>query len=176
LEINMRRSVMAILGAATLLASTAAFLQVQAQTPAAPGTPPAASKSGVNVGSLNCNVAGGVGFFFGSSKTLNCLLTRTDGVAERYQGTIKRFGVDIGFTKEAYMVWAVFAPGNVGQGALAGAYAGPTVTATAGVGAGANVLIGGSSKQVTLQPVSIEGSIGLNVAAGIAEVELRAAE
>jgi len=159
----MRRSVMAILGAATLLASTAAFLQVQAQTPAAPGTPPAASKSGVNVGSLNCNVAGG-------------LLTRTDGVAERYQGTIKRFGVDIGFTKEAYMVWAVFAPGNIGQGALAGAYAGPTVTATAGVGAGANVLIGGSSKQVTLQPVSIEGSIGLNVAAGIAEVELRAAE
>ena len=172
----MRRSVMAILGAATLLASTAMCIGAQAQTPTAPGTPPAATKSGVNVGSLNCNVAGGVGFVFGSSKTLNCLLTRTDGVAERYQGTIKRFGVDIGFTKEAYIVWAVFAPGNIGQGALAGAYAGPTVTATAGVGAGANVLIGGSSKQVTLQPVSIEGSIGLNVAAGIAEVELRAAE
>lgn len=172
----MRRSVMAILGAATLLASTAMCIEAQAQTPAAPGTPPAATKSGVNVGSLNCNVAGGVGFVFGSSKTLNCLLTRTDGVAERYQGTIKRFGVDIGFTKEAYMVWAVFAPGNIGRGALAGAYAGATAAATVGVGVGANVLIGGSSKQVTLQPVSIEGSVGLNVAAGIAEVELRAAE
>ena len=172
----MRRSVMAIHGAATLLASTAMCIEAQAQTPTAPGTPQAATKSGVNVGSLNCNVAGGVGFVFGSSKTLNCLLTRTDGVAERYQGTIKRFGVDIGFTKEAYIVWAVFAPGNIGRGALAGAYAGATAAATVGVGVGANVLIGGSSKQVTLQPVSIEGSVGLNVAAGIAEVELRAAE
>ena len=113
----MRRSVMAIC-AATLLASTAMCIGAQAQTPAAPGTPPAATKSGVNVGSLNCNVAGGVGFVFGSSKTLNCLLTRTDGVAERYQGTIKRFGVDIGFTKEAYMVWAVFAPGNIEEAPL----------------------------------------------------------
>ena len=172
----MRRSVMAILGAATLLASTAVFLQVQAETPAAAGTPEAATKSGVNVGSLTCNVAGGTGFVFGSSKTLNCILARTDGVAERYEGTIKRFGVDIGFTKEAHVVWLVFAPGNIGPGALAGAYAGPTAAASVGVGVGANVLIGGSNKQVALQPVSVEGNIGLNVAAGVAEIELKAVQ
>ena len=57
-------------------------------------------------------------------------------------------------------------------GALAGNYAGGTASATVGVGVGANVLIGGSSQQVTLQPVSVEGSIGLNVAAGIGAVEL----
>ena len=131
----------------------------------------------MNVGSLTCTVAGGVGFVFGSSKELTCLFNRTNGVAERYTGSIKKFGVDIGFTKEAQIVWLVFAPGGIGAGALSGAYAGATGSATVGVGVGvgvgANVLVGGSNKQVSLQPVSVEGSVGLNVAAGIAEVELR---
>ena len=130
------------------------------------------SQSGANVGSLTCNVAGGVGFVFGSSKDLSCLFTRTDGKAERYTGSIKKFGVDIGFTKEAQIVWLVFAPGNIAPGALRGSYGGATASATVGVGAGANVLLGGSSKQITLQPVSVEGSVGLNVAAGIGEVDL----
>jgi hypothetical protein len=151
--------------------STALALLATAAIPAA-----AQTKSGVNVGSLTCTVAGGVGFVFGSSKQLTCLFSRSNGVAERYTGTIKKFGVDIGFTKEAQIVWLVFAPGNIGAGALAGAYAGGTASATVGAGAGANVLIGGSNKQVSLQPVSVEGSVGLNVAAGIAEVELRAAK
>jgi hypothetical protein len=167
----MVRSVLTAVSAATLLVGVATY--AYSQTPATPGTPQAAGKSGANVGSLTCNVAGGVGFVFGSSKELSCLFTRTDGIAERYTGTIKKYGVDIGFTKEAQMVWLVFAPGSIAPGALAGSYGGATASATVGVGVGANVLIGGSSKQVTLQPVSVEGSVGLNVAAGIGEVELR---
>lgn len=150
-----------------IVAATAGLLLV-ATTSAS-----AQSSSGVNVGSLTCTVAGGVGFVFGSSKELTCLFNRTNGVAERYTGSIKKFGVDIGFTKEAQIVWLVFAPGGIGAGALSGAYAGATGSATVGVGVGANVLVGGSNKQVSLQPVSVEGSVGLNVAAGIAEVELR---
>lgn len=150
-----------------IVAATAGLLLV-ATTSAS-----AQSSSGVNVGSLTCTVAGGVGFVFGSSKELTCLFSRTNGVAERYTGSIKKFGVDIGFTKEAQIVWLVFAPGGIGAGALSGAYAGATGSATVGVGVGANVLVGGSNKQVSLQPVSVEGSVGLNVAAGIAEVELR---
>jgi hypothetical protein len=169
----MLRSLLAAAGAATLLMGAATAFS---QTPATPGTPQAAGRSGANVGSLTCNVAGGVGFVFGSSKDLNCLFTRTDGIAERYTGTIKKFGVDVGFTKEAQIVWLVFAPGNIAPGALAGAYAGATASATVGVGAGANVLLGGSNKQVSLQPVSVEGSVGLNVAAGIGEVELKYAK
>jgi Protein of unknown function (DUF992) len=167
----MLRSVLAAAGAATLLlgAATSAF----SQTPATPGTPQAAGKSGANVGSLTCNVAGGIGFVFGSSKELSCLFARTNGIAERYSGTIKKFGVDIGFTKEAQMVWLVFAPGALAPGSLAGGFAGATATAAAGIGVGANVLVGGSSKQITLQPVSVEGSVGLNVAAGVGEIELR---
>ena len=166
----MRRSVLAILGATALTAISALAF---AQAPAAPGTAPAAGKSGVNVGSLQCKVAGGVGFVFGSSKDLDCLLVRTDGVAERYAGSINRYGVDIGFTKEAHIVWLVFAPGAIGAGALAGDYGGVTAGASFGVGLGANVLVGGSNKQIALQPVSVEGSVGLNVAAGVASVSLR---
>jgi len=165
----MLRSVLAAAGAATLLMGAATAFS---QTPATPGTPQAAGRSGANVGSLTCNVAGGVGFIFGSSKELSCLFTRTNGVAERYTGTIKKFGVDIGFTKEAQIVWLVFAPGSIAPGSLAGGYAGATASATVGVGAGANVLLGGSNNQVTLQPVSVEGSVGLNVAAGIGAVDL----
>jgi hypothetical protein len=163
---------LAILGATALTAlSTFALAQT-----AAPGTAPAASKSGVNVGSLQCKVAGGMGFIFGSSKDLDCLLVRTDGVAEHYSGSINRYGVDIGFTKEAHIVWLVFAPGAIGAGALTGDYGGVTAGASFGVGLGANVLVGGSNKQIALQPVSVEGSVGLNVAAGVAAVSLKAAK
>ena len=136
------------------------------------GLSTAQSQAGANVGSLSCTVAGGVGFVFGSSKELSCLFTRTDGKGERYSGSVKKFGVDIGFTKEAHIVWLVFAPGSIAPGALAGSYGGATASATVGVGAGANVLLGGSNKQITLQPVSVEGSVGLNVAAGIGAIDL----
>jgi hypothetical protein len=165
----MQRSILAAAGAVSLVVASAAF----AQTPASPGTPQASGKSGVNVGSLTCKVAGGVGFVFGSSKDLTCLFARTDGVAEPYVGTVKKYGVDIGFTKEAHIVWLVFAPGQVARGALAGDYGGVTAGAAVGVGVGANVLLGGSNKQITLQPVSVEGGVGLNVAGGVAAVSLR---
>lgn len=154
----MLRSVLAAASAATLLVGIATH---------------AYSQSGANVGTLTCNVAGGIGFVFGSSKDLSCLFTRTNGTAERYTGSIKKFGIDVGFTKEAQMVWLVFAPGSIAPGALAGSYGGATASGTVGVGVGANVLVGGSSKQVTLQPVSVEGSVGLNAAAGIGVVELQ---
>jgi len=157
----MRRSVFAMLGTVALVAGAALYGQTHAQT------------TGANVGSLTCNVAGGVGFVFGSSKQISCLFNRTNGTAERYTGEIKKFGVDIGFTKEAQIVWLVFAPGSLAPGTLSGGYAGATASGTVGVGVGANVLVGGNNRQITLQPLSVEGSVGLNVAAGIGAVELR---
>ena len=163
----MTKRLMVLAAATAGLMTLGAGIAAQAEAP---------SKSGVNVGSLTCNVAGGTGFVFGSSKEINCIFARGNGTAERYTGTIKKFGVDVGFTKEAHIVWLVFAPGQVANGALAGDYGGATASATAGVGVGANVLVGGSNKQVSLQPVSVEGSVGLNVAAGVAEVTLKAAK
>jgi hypothetical protein len=135
---------------------------------------PASAGSGVNVGSLNCKVAGGSGFIFGSTKSLSCLFTRHDGTAERYTGEVKKYGVDLGFTEGAYMIWLVFAPGNVKKGALAGDYAGATASAAVGLGLGANVLVGGSNDQIALQPASVEGVQGLNVAAGFGQISLKA--
>ena len=155
----MQRSLLAFVGVATMAMSSASFAQ----------------SGGVNIGSLQCRVAGGMGFVFGSSKDMDCLLVRTDGSGERYVGTINKYGVDIGFTKEAQMVWLVFAPGAVAKGALAGDYGGATASATVGAGVGANVLLGGSNKQITLQPVSVEASAGLNIAAGVAGVTLKPA-
>jgi hypothetical protein len=157
----MRRLISTIVGVSVAALSTAALAQ--------------AGKSGVNVGSLQCRVSGGMGFVFGSSKDLDCLFVRPDGVGERYVGTINKYGVDLGFTKEAQIVWLVFAPGSVAKGALAGDYGGATASATVGAGVGANVLLGGSNKQITLQPVSVEGSAGLNVAASVAAVTLKPA-
>jgi len=68
----------------------------------------------------------------------------------------------------------VFAPtSDLRQGALSGDYVGATAQATVAVGAGANVLVGGFNKSIDLQPLSVEGSEGLNVAAGIGAISLR---
>lgn len=133
-----------------------------------------AGHQGMNAGTLSCNVTGGAGFVFGSTKALSCIFARIDGLAEHYDGEIKRFGVDIGFTKEAQVMWLVFAPGVVAPGALAGNYAGAAVQAALGVGMGGNVRAGGSNKQINLQPVSVTGAEGLNVAGGLAEMSLHA--
>ena len=134
----------------------------------------AQAQGGVRVGTLTCNVASGWGFVFGSSKALRCTFAPAPGRAEFYAGTINKFGVDIGYTQGGVLVWAVFAPtANLGPGALNGDYVGATGSATVGVGAGANVLVGGSNLTISLQPVSVEGNTGLNVAAGIGSISLR---
>ena len=131
-----------------------------------------AAPAGVRVGDLTCNVASGWGFVFGSSKDLHCTY-RGNGHYEQYTGSISKFGVDIGYTEGGVLVWGVFAPtSDMRKGALAGTYAGAAAQATVGLGAGANVLVGGLDKSIDLQPVSVEGSKGLNVAAGIGAISL----
>jgi hypothetical protein len=135
------------------------------------GTP--ARAAGVQVGVLTCNVASGFGFVFGSSRGVNCTFSPTGGPPQHYTGAINKFGVDIGYLQGGVIVWTVIAPtANLAPGSLSGTYAGATGSATVGVGLGANVLVGGSANSIALQPVSIEGTTGLNVAAGIAEMSL----
>jgi hypothetical protein len=128
----------------------------------------------VDAGILTCNVDSGWGFIFGSSRELRCVYSPRAGVAEHYSGKISKFGVDIGYLQNAVILWGVVAPTlDLAPGALAGNYGGVTGGATVGLGAGANVLIGGSNQSISLQPVSIEGNKGLNVAAGIASLSLQ---
>jgi uncharacterized protein DUF992 len=143
---------------------------------AAIGAPPVgAAEGGVKAGYLKCDVAGNVSFIFGSSRDISCVYTAGDGKRkEHYSGEIKKYGLDIGFQENGVIVWAVFAPANdVGPGALAGDFAGGSGSVAAGYGVGANALFGGGNKSIALQPVSIEGIKGLNLAAAIAVLTLR---
>ncbi|HEY3908306.1 MAG TPA: DUF992 domain-containing protein [Stellaceae bacterium] len=137
---------------------------------------PRAQAAGVRVGVLTCNVSSGYGFIFGSSRSLACTFAPASHRYEHYVGSINKFGVDIGYIHGGVLVWSVLAPTAVPSPcALAGAYNGVAANATVGVGAGANVLVGGNGNSFTLQPLSIEGTTGLNVAAGIASMSLRCA-
>ncbi len=137
---------------------------------------PAVAQAQVKAGVLSCDVSGGFGWVLGSSKTVSCIFTPDlPGPAEGYVGVINKFGLDIGVTTRQSMVWGVFAPSAGLRGALAGSYVGATGEATFAVGLGANVLVGGSNRSVALQPVSLTGQTGLNVAAGVADLQLRPA-
>ncbi|HVG52708.1 MAG TPA: DUF992 domain-containing protein [Xanthobacteraceae bacterium] len=134
----------------------------------------ASAQQAVAAGSLTCDVSAGFGVIIGSRKSVSCTLTPSQpGPVEYYTGTITRLGVDIGATTAGVLVWAVFAPTSRPVGALAGNYVGATGEATVGVGVGANVLVGGSNRSISLQPLSVSGQQGLNVAGGVAELELR---
>jgi hypothetical protein len=129
------------------------------------------------VGALTCDISAGIGVILGSKKEVACVFTPSAENAPRevYTGSITKFGLDIGATTGGEMAWAVFAPSSRAFGALAGDYIGGSAEATVGAGLGANVLVGGNNRTVALQPVSVTGQTGLNVAAGITGLELRPA-
>ncbi|WP_395661908.1 DUF992 domain-containing protein [Aestuariivirga sp.] len=132
---------------------------------------PAKADNGAKLGMLVCDVSGSVGLILGGTESAICNFQGPNGL-ENYKGRITQVGLDIGVTTGAIMTWAVFAPGTVNRGALAGTYAGATADAAFAVGLGANVLVGGSGKSIALQPVSIEGETGVNIAAGLATFKL----
>jgi hypothetical protein len=128
----------------------------------------------VAAGTLTCDVSAGLGMIIGSRKSVACTFAPSHpGPVEFYNGTITKLGVDIGATAASVMVWLVYAPTSRPVGALAGNYVGATGEATFGVGLGANVLVGGSNRTIGLQPVSVQGQTGLNVAGGVAELSLQ---
>lgn len=131
----------------------------------------------VEVGSLSCDVGEGTGYVFGSTKELACTFNPVEeGLAdETYVGQINRYGVDIGVTDNGKMSWLVFAPTEqeFSEGGLNGTYRGVSAEATVGVGAGANIMTGGSENTLALQPISLNTQTGINLAVGVGEIELQ---
>lgn len=153
-----------------LLASVAAVTTLAAIS----GTSAQQPMQRVRVGVLECRGGASVGFIVGSVTNLGCVL-RADGLPDdRYIATIRKVGIDLGITQESALTWGVYAPvERLGPGALSGNYAGAQGSATLGVGVGGNVLVGGSDNTIALQPLSVQGQVGVNVAAGLESLELR---
>ena len=133
------------------------------------------AQDGRRVGMLTCRLAPSVGLIIGSRQRMDCRFTpRQGGPVERYYGSVTRFGLDLGITVGGVMTWAVVArTSRIGRGALAGNFVGASGDIALGVGVGANVLVGGSRRSVMLQPVSLSGQVGINLAAGVAGLTLR---
>jgi hypothetical protein len=137
----------------------------------------AAAQAPVQAGVLRCHGAPTTSYVVGSSHALACVFASAEGPQYRYDGTVNRVGFDIGFTRESALQWAVFAPTHrIGPGDLSGNYGGVTAGVAVGVGGNANALVGGSNNSFSLQPLSFEGQTGLNVAVGVAGLQLRPVE
>jgi hypothetical protein len=127
----------------------------------------------VHAGILECEGGQNVGFVVGSVTSLECVFQSEGGRPEPYIATVHRYGVDLGFTDQTRFSWAVSAPTlRLERGELAGNYGGVGANASVGVGFGGNFLVGGPQNAYALQPISVQGQTGLNVAAGIADIEL----
>lgn len=140
-------------------------------------TPAVAQSAKVQSGMLVCKVAPSMGFILGSMREMGCEFRDTSVqpyvVKSRYKGTIARFGIDIGALASDTLAWAVFAPtATPNPSDIAGTYVGASVDAAWVIGGGTNVLLGGSNNQIALQTISVEGMVGADVAAGIADLNL----
>ena len=138
------------------------------------GLAQAEAPKSTKLGVLECTIEGGFGLLLGSSKDATCSFKHADGTVEQYTGKLRKLGLDIGVSGESYMTWVVFTPiGNeIGAHALQGKYAGISAGASVGLGVGANALIGGSNEKIALQPLSVEGKSGLNLAVGLSSLQL----
>lgn len=162
-----------ILLAAAVAAGFATSLSAADLTRYAPPSAPADASGGVRVGVLTCDVGSGGGYLLGSAKELSCTFKSVRGSVDHYNGFVRKFGVDLGYTAGGKIAWAVFAPtAGYHSGSLGGLYKGLSAEATAGIGVGANVLVGGTNGSVQLQPLSVTGQVGLNVAAATTSITL----
>jgi len=142
---------------------------------ACPGDP-ALAQSRTKIGELDCFVAEGTGYVIGSEKDISCTLYDGQGeVIEHYIGELKKYGIDVGFTRESKLRWSVHVPVDqtYQPGILEGTYTGASATAALAIGLGASVLIGGLSDNYALQPLKLAQQEGINIALGITRMELR---
>src|SRR5262245_34749527 len=141
---------------------------------------PALAQSGkpwTQVGMLNCKLNPSIGFIIVGHQSMECRYAPgAGGPSQAYDGALNTVGVSLGVTAGGVLSWAVLAPTDgIAAGALAGDYVGASADAAFIAGVGANLLIGGSNRTVALQPVSVQGSVGASVNAGVSALKLRPA-
>ena len=127
----------------------------------------------IQVGTLTCSLSAGIGLIVGSRRNVSCLFRGVPGEPDDpYTGTMTRLGLDVGITGGSVIIWTVFADTNRYKGMLTGTYTGASAEMSIAAGLGANILVGGSNRTVALQPLSVQGQIGLDIAAGVGSLDL----
>ena len=135
--------------------------------------PALAQGSRTRAGILTCRTSASLGLIVGSRQRLQCQFKADTGETQEYKGTLDRLGLDLGVTAGGIMTWLVLAQtSTVPHGALTGRFVGASGDASLGVGVGANVLVGGTNKAISLQPLSVQGKVGVNLALGVAGMTL----
>lgn len=107
---NKKLGTILALGLAQAFATTAGAADMVARDPAPTYVERGGDRDGVKIGMLTCDVGGGVGYVIGSAKSVDCVFSSTRGEQDTYSGVIRKMGVDLGFTTQGRIVWAVFAP------------------------------------------------------------------
>ena len=161
----MRRYMLLVI---LVLAARAAPADAQAPVPSPAGW--------TQVGVLTCKLNPSIGFIIAGHQSMQCnYAPASSGPPQAYEGAINTVGIDVGVTAGGVLAWTVFAPTQgTATGALAGEYIGASGDIGHGLGAGANVLVGGSGRTFALQPLSLEGSIAVNITLGVSMLKLRA--
>ena len=139
-------------------------------------TPVDAQQDRVQAGSLECSMSSSIGLIVASQRNIACNYKPNGGPPEAYVGTMTRVGLDVGITGGGAIIWAVFSGTNRYVGMLSGTYVGASAEMSIAAGLGANALVGGSNRSVALQPLSVQGQVGLNIAAGVSSLELHLAQ
>ncbi|MCM2291733.1 DUF992 domain-containing protein [Allorhizobium sp. BGMRC 0089] len=155
----------------SLLSKLSALAAVSAL--ALPFAATSANASNVEVGMLNCEMSPGISAVIGSNRELKCTFKPTNGgPREYYQGTLSKFGIDLGYVQRGNLAWAVYAPSKLMEGALQGDYGGTSANAALGFGGAINTLFGGFHGSVALQPIALESTLGINLGATITSMNL----
>ena len=130
----------------------------------------AGDESGAEVGVLTCNTVPDtrLNLLIHSTADITCEFKDSDGSVEHYKGeTGIGLGIDLHLAHDETVIFTVLASHfEPGRHQLAGHYAGAKAGVTAGLGAGAALLVGGSDDSIGLKP-AVSHSEGVGVAAGL---------
>ena len=136
-----------------------------------------AAEAGGNAGLLTCHSLPNTrsNWILHSSVELRCVFDTPRGQEHYAVKTGIGLGVDLSWRPEAALRFVVLMASTdveIGSHALAGHYAGGSVSASVGTTIGASVLVGGGPENVSLEPVAIETGSGLGAAAGLSYLTL----
>lgn len=134
----------------------------------------AAFAAKLEVGTLACTAGASGGLIVMTEQSMDCVFQPSDGSGpQQYVGEVRKFGLDVGVTGGTQIQWLVLADeADWDPSALGGNYVGVSADASVGIGAGVNVLLGGTNGSIVLQPVSVQEEVGLDVAVGITDLQL----